>query len=405
MQSTPYDLTIIGGGIVGLATARAVVERYGLRLILIEAEERLAAHQTGNNSGVVHSGLYYKPGSLKAGLCVEGREELYAFCREHGVANDRCGKLVVAVDDCEIPRLDELERRGTANGLKGLRRLDAAGIREFEPHARGVAALRVEETGIVDYVQVVETLARLVREKGAEVQPRRKFLALSRGGDGILTLETTQGPVHARSLIACAGLHADRVARLCGVEPGVRIVPFRGEYFELVPARQHLVHNLIYPVPDPRFPFLGVHFTRMARGGIEAGPNAVLAWSRHGYRKRTVSLRDAWDTLTYRGFWRLARRHWKTACGEVRRSYSKRAFVRALQRLVPELQIDDVVPAGAGVRAQALKPTGDLVDDFHIVQGERMVHVLNAPSPAATASLAIGRWIAQQAGQAFGWAV
>ena len=402
MNSKTYDLAVIGGGIVGAASAWAAIRDFGVSTIVLETEPRLAAHQTGNNSGVIHSGLYYKPGSLKARLCVSGREELYRFCHEHGIAHDRCGKLVVAVDPAEIPRLDELERRGAANGLVGMRRLGADEIRDFEPHVRGVAALHIPETGIVDYVQTVETLARLARERGADVCPARAFVGLSAAADG-LTLETTHGPVHAKTLVACAGLQADRVARKCGVEPGVRIVPFRGEYYQLTKERESLVRNLIYPVPDPQFPFLGVHFTRMARGGVEAGPNAVLAWRRHGYRKLTMSPRDAWDIFSYSGFWRMARRHWRTGCGEMWRSFNKRAFTRALARLIPELEPQDITPAGAGVRAQALKPSGDLVDDFHVVNGDRMIHVLNAPSPAATASLAIGRSIAERAADTFGW--
>lgn len=402
MSSFTYDLAVVGGGIVGAATAWAAIRDYGASTIVLETESKLAAHQTGNNSGVIHSGLYYKPGSLKARLCVEGREELYRFCRDHAIAHDRCGKLVVAVDPSEVARLDELERRGHANGLVGIRRLAAKEIGEFEPHVRGVAALHIPETGIVDYVQTVETLARLARERGAEVCPARAFLGIRRESDGLI-VETTQGEVRARALVACAGLQADRVARLCGVDPGVRIVPFRGEYYQLIPERESLVRNLIYPVPDPQFPFLGVHFTRMARGGVEAGPNAVFAWRRHGYRKLTVSPRDAWDALSYPGFWKMARKHWKTGCGEMWRSFSKRAFTRALARLIPELRSEDIVPAGAGVRAQALKPSGDLVDDFHLVTGDRMIHVLNAPSPAATASLAIGRTVAERAAGAFGW--
>lgn len=391
-----FDVVIIGGGIVGTSAAWALVERGVRSLVLIEAEPRLAAHQTGHNSGVIHSGLYYKPGSLKARLCVAGREALYRFCQEHGVAHEQCGKLVVAASREELPRLEELARRGEQNGLIGLRLLSAEEIPEYEPHCVGAGALFVPHTGIVDFVQVAETYARLAQQGGAEIRKGVGFLGLAARG-ACLVLETTGGPLHARHLINCAGLHADRVARRCGLEPGVQIVPFRGEYFRLVPERQALVRNLIYPVPDPRFPFLGVHFTRLVHGGVEAGPNAVLALARHGYTKTSFSVRDAAEMARYPGLWRMAARYWKTGLAEQWRSWNKRAFVRALQRLLPEVRASDLLPAGAGVRAQALDRTGRLVDDFCIETAERMIHVLNAPSPAATASLMIGREIAERA--------
>jgi (S)-2-hydroxyglutarate dehydrogenase len=400
-DSEQFKIAIVGGGIVGMATAYHLAPRWGSSLVVLEAEDRLAAHQTGNNSGVVHSGLYYKPGSLKAKNCVEGREQLYRFCAEHGVACERCGKIVVATDSSELPRLDELERRGNANGLIGIQRLTGEQLKEYEAHVTGIAGLFVPETGIADYVQVTQTYARLAAEHGVQVRTEWQFTDCKREPDG-LVLETSHGRVRARNLIACAGLQADRVARLCGVDPGLRIVPFRGEYYQLAAGREHLVRNLIYPVPDPRFPFLGVHFTRMARGGIEAGPNAVLAFKRYGYTRSSFSFRDTLDMATYTGLWRMAGRYWRTGLGEFHRSWSKAAFVRALQKLVPELTSDDIVPAGAGVRAQALAPAGNLVDDFHIVPAERMIHVLNAPSPAATASLSIGRTIADLANQNFG---
>jgi L-2-hydroxyglutarate oxidase len=379
----------------------ALVRRGGVRVVVLEAEPVLAAHQTGHNSGVIHSGLYYKPGSLKARNSVEGRRAMYRFCEEHGIPHDRCGKLVVATEPAEIPALDELERRGRANGLEGLRRLRGEELQDYEPAVRGTGGLHVPETGIVDYVRVTEAFAGIVTATGGEVRTRARVTRVVRRS-GRIVLETTAGPVGSRSLINCAGLQSDRMARLCGVEPGVRIVPFRGEYYEVVPDRQSLVRNLIYPVPDPRFPFLGVHFTRMIGGGVEAGPNAVLAFKREGYTRTSVSVRDSLDMFSYRGFWKMAARYWPMAVGEWHRSFSSGAFVRALRTLVPELRREDVRRAGAGVRAQALDPQGRLVDDFRIVEAERMIHVLNAPSPAATASISIGEAIAAMAGTSFG---
>lgn len=399
-ESQQFQIAIIGGGIVGSATAYALAPVWGESLVVLEAEDHLAAHQTGNNSGVIHSGLYYKPGSLKAKNCVEGREQLYRFCAEHGVAHERCGKIVVATRPSELDALDELQRRGTANGLIGIERLTAEQLKEHEPHVTGIAGLWVPETGIVDYVQVTETYARLAREQGAHVRTEWQFTRCLREPDG-LVLETTAGRLRTRNLINCAGLQADRVARRCGVDPGVCVVPFRGEYYQLVPGREHLVRNLIYPVPDPRFPFLGVHFTRMVRGGVEAGPNAVLAFKRHGYTRSSFSLRDTLEMARFGGLWRMAGRYWKTGLGEMHRSWSKAAFVRALRKLLPELTAADIMPGGAGVRAMALSPSGSLVDDFCIVPAERMIHVLNAPSPAATASWSIGRSIADLANKNF----
>lgn len=395
-----HDVAIIGGGIVGMATAMSLVKRYRVSLIVLEQESTLAAHQTGNNSGVIHSGLYYKPGSLKAKNCLVGREAMYRFCQEHGIAHDRCGKLVVAVEESELPRLDELERRGNANGLKGVCRLRAEELRDYEPHVAGIAGLLVPETGIVDYKQVTEAYGRIVTEAGGTVQTESRVAGFRRvGGDFVLT--TAKGDVTCRHLINCGGLQCDRVARLCGVNPGLQVVPFRGEYYELVPERWSLVKNLIYPVPDPRFPFLGVHFTRMVHGGVEAGPNAVLAMRREGYRRASFSIRDSLQMFTYRGFWRMAWKYWRTGMSELHRSFSKKAFHHALQRLIPELRIEDIHPHGAGVRAQALDPSGALVDDFRFVEAERMIHVLNAPSPAATASISIGEAIANLAGKNF----
>lgn len=395
------DVAVIGGGIVGMATAMTLTRGGTTRVTVLEAEDRLAAHQTGHNSGVIHSGIYYKPGSAKARNCTEGRELLYRFCAENDIPHERCGKLIVATSAAELPALDEIARRGRANGLAGLRRLRAEELREYEPHVRGVAGVHVPDTGIVDFTAVTLAYARAVREAGGVVRTGARLLAVRRDGNG-LALETTAGEFRARHLVNCAGLQSDRVARLCGIDPGVQIVPFRGEYYELAPGRTHLVRNLIYPVPDPRLPFLGVHFTRMIHGGVEAGPNAVLAFRREGYRMWQASGRDLAELAGSRGFWRMARRFWRTGVEEFYRSLSRRAFWLALRRLVPEVGFHDLVRAGAGVRAQAVTPDGRLVDDFHIRGTDRMIHVLNAPSPAATASISIGRSIAATAGREFG---
>lgn len=401
MSVPVYDVAVIGGGIVGLATAMALTQRHtALSLIVLEAEDKLAKHQTGNNSGVIHSGLYYKPGSLKARNCVEGREALYAFCAEHNIAHERCGKLVVATLPEELPRLEKLEERGRANGLQGLRRLRAEELKAYEPHVVGLAGLHVAETGIVDYVQVSNTYASLIKKAGGVIQTNTRLTGCRREPTE-LRLSTTQGEIRCRNLINCGGLQSDRIARLCGIDPKLKIVPFRGEYYELVPEKHSLVKNLIYPVPDPAFPFLGVHFTRMIHGGVEAGPNAVLAFKREGYTRSSFHLTDVVEMAAYPGFWQMARQHWRMGMGEFYRSYSKAAFVKALQRLLPDLREADVHPAGAGVRAQALEPNGALVDDFRIAEGDHMVHVLNAPSPAATASLSIGRSIADMAEKSF----
>ncbi len=397
------DVAVIGGGIVGLATAMALGRIPGLSLLVLEAESELARHQTSHNSGVIHSGLYYDPGSFKARLCVEGREALYRFCAAHDIPHERCGKLVVATHASEIPQLDALEQRGRANGLQGLRRLRPEEIRAHEPYARGIDGLFVAETGIVDFAAVANAFARIVRDRGGVIETQARFRRATRRDDR-LVLTTTRGDVCCRHLVACAGLQADRVARACGLDPGVRIVPFRGEYYALVPERQHLVRNLIYPVPDPRFPFLGVHFTRLVNGGVEAGPNAVLAWKREGYARGSFSWRDACEWVAYPGFWRMGRRHGRIAFAEAWRSLSKRAFVTELQRLVPDLRVEDVRRDGAGVRAMAVGPDGKFVHDFHFAESERMIHVLNAPSPAATAAIAIGQHIAARAIQRFGLA-
>jgi L-2-hydroxyglutarate oxidase len=390
------DVVIIGGGIVGLATAWALIQKENFRLSLIEAEDHLAAHQSGHNSGVIHSGLYYRPGSEKAQRTTTGREAMYRFCAEHGIAHERCGKIVIAIAEAELAALAELEKRGRANGLTEIRRLTALEIKSYEPCAGGIAGLHVPDTGIVDYALVSRMLGKLVRARGGQIELGRRFLDYRADGPhGVL--QTNRGDIRTRFLINCGGLWADRVARRCHVQPGATIVPFRGEYYQLVPARAALVRNLIYPVPDPRFPFLGVHFTRTIHGSILAGPNAILALARAGYSKTSFDMRDAWEMATNRGLWQLSAHYWRTGVLELWRSWSRGAFVKALERLVPDVGINDVRPAGAGVRAQALSRTGRLLDDFHIVRAERMIHVINVPSPAATASLSIGRTIADMA--------
>ncbi|MBK9384420.1 MAG: L-2-hydroxyglutarate oxidase [Planctomycetes bacterium] len=389
------QVAVVGAGLVGLATARALQMR-GLReVVVLEAEDGVARHQTGHNSGVIHSGIYYRPGSLKARLCVSGRRLMEDLCTHHGVAWQRLGKLIVALDDRELPRLDELERRGRENGLKGLRRLGPEDIREREPAIRGVGALLVQETGIVDFPGAARALAREIEEHGGRVQLGARFHALRQEGEEFV-IETSSGALRAQRMVACAGLQSDRIARLCGLVPEVRIVPFRGEYYDLVPEKSALVRGLVYPVPDPRFPFLGVHFTQKIGGGVEAGPNAVLAWRREGYARGSFALRDALATLGWPGFWRMLPRTMKHGLGEAWRSWSKGAFVRALRRLCPELEGRDLVPGHTGVRAQALRRDGALVDDFAFAEAPGQVHVLNAPSPAATASLAIGRHVAER---------
>jgi L-2-hydroxyglutarate oxidase len=399
-MSSEHEAIIVGGGIVGLATGLALVRRAGVAPLVLEKEADIARHQTGHNSGVIHSGLYYRPGSLKARLTVAGARRLVDFCREHALPHEICGKVVVATDERELPRLEELRRRGEANGVE-VHAIGAERLREIEPEAAGIRALHVPGTGIVDFVAVSRRYAEIIREGGGDLKTGARVTAIERDGSGWM-IETHAGRFHARCLVNCAGLHSDRIARMAGFAPAVKIVPFRGEYYRLTREREGLVRALIYPVPDPVFPFLGVHFTRMVRGGVEAGPNAVLSLEREGYRKTGFDLRDAWETLSFGGFHRLARKYWRAGLGEMHRSFSKRAFVRALQRLLPALRAEDLQPGGAGVRAQALDPSGALVDDFAIQEGEGIIHVLNAPSPAATASLLIGEEIAGRAARMLG---
>ncbi|KAB8143561.1 L-2-hydroxyglutarate oxidase [Chloroflexia bacterium SDU3-3] len=390
-----YDYVIIGGGIVGLATARELAERMpGARVLVLEKEQRWAAHQTGNNSGVIHSGIYYKPGSYKARFARAGSQSMVAFCQQHGIAHEVCGKIIVATEPEELPLLEKLYQRGLENQLD-VRRVGPDEIREREPHVRALAGILVASTGIVSYTQVAQAYARLVRERGGALELGARVERMVERPDGT-TLETTAGTFMGRFIINCAGLHSDRVAAMGGAKTGMQIVPFRGEYYELVPERRHLVRHLIYPVPNPNFPFLGVHFTRMIDGSVHAGPNAVLGLKREAYRKRDFSLRDSAEVLLSPAFWRLAAKNMDEGVREMWRSFNKAAFVASMRRMIPEIGMGDVVPAHAGVRAQALLHDGALVDDFHLVQTRSALHVCNAPSPAATASIEIGRAIADR---------
>jgi len=386
-----YDAVIVGGGIVGLATAYRLLEaKPQLKILLLEKESKLAAHQTGNNSGVLHAGLYYKPGSEKARCAVQGLQQMIAFCREHDIAHEQCGKIVVATEQNELERLENLWTRGNANGLQGLRKLNPTQIKEIEPHAAGIAAIHVPQEGIVDYPAVCEKLGELIRKAGGEIKLNTRVeKIISDSSEKIV--ETNNGNFRAKFVVACGGLHADRVVKMSGQKPTAKIVPFRGEYYVIKKERQHLVRNLIYPVPDAKFPFLGVHFTRLIHGGIEAGPNAVLAFAREGYKWTDFNLRDFAESVCYPGLWKFLAKY-PSLCGyEIRRSLSRAEFTRSLQKLVPEIRAEDIEPGGAGVRAQAMTSDGKLVEDFHFEEAPGMLHVVNAPSPAATASLAIGQ--------------
>lgn len=393
------DVAIVGGGIVGLATAYQLQRRLpGTSVCLVEKEPRLAAHQSGHNSGVLHTGIYYRPGSLRATNCREGQRAMEEFCRRENVPFEICGKVIVAVDDSEIPRLERIFERGGANGVV-CEMIGPERLRELEPYAAGVRAIHVPEAGIVDYPAVCERLSERIREQGGTILTGAEVLHVTRN-PGEIVLETRRGQVTARYLVTCAGLYSDRVTAMTGSKPEAKIVPFRGEYYKLRPEAESLCRNLIYPTPDPSFPFLGVHFTRMIHGGVECGPNAVLAFAREGYTKSTIHLGELAESLTYPGFLRMAAKYWQTGLGEMWRSFSKSAFVKALQRLVPAIEANDLEPAPAGVRAQALGRNGELIDDFVIQESERIINVGNAPSPAATASLQIGRLIVDRlAGQ------
>ena len=393
MKIKIFDAVIIGGGIVGTSTALSLQQKGFNSVLVIEAEEKLAAHQTGNNSGVIHSGIYYKPGSLKGKLCTEGRELLYRFCEEHDIPNERCGKIIIATEKKEIPILNDIESRGLANGLKGIKRLRKEEIKDYEPYAEGEEALLVPQTGIVDFIGVTNKFAELISRHGGEVLTSVRFLNAVKSNNH-LVVETTKNDFKCKLLINCGGLQSDRIAKKCGVSPRLQIIPFRGEYFKIKKEKEYLVRNLIYPVPDPKFPFLGVHFTRMIKGGIEAGPNAVLAFSRKGYTYNEISFTDIFEMISFPGFWRMVKQHYKMGTDEFRRSLNKSLFTKALQKLIPQIEENDIVRGGSGIRAQALNKSGKLIDDFKIIENESQVHILNAPSPAATASISIGKYIA-----------
>lgn len=390
-----YDFAIIGGGIVGLSSAMALGKRYpNARILVLEKESTWADHQTGNNSGVIHSGIYYKPGSFKATFCREGSRSMVEFCQEHGIAHEVCGKVIIATKTEQLPRLENLYQRGLENGLE-LTKLNPEEVHEIEPHVRCIAGIHVKTTGIANYRQVCQKYVDIVKTQGGELRLNTRVENIRKTGKAQL-LETSNGSFETRFVINCAGLHSDRVAKLSKVDPQAKIVPFRGEYYELIPEKRYLVKGLIYPVPNPDFPFLGVHFTRMIDGSVHAGPNAVLSFKREGYKKTDFDLQDFAEVMTYPGFWKLAAKHADEGIQEIIRSFSKAAFVRSLQELIPEVRAEDLVPTHAGVRAQALMKDGKLVDDFLIVQGENSVNVCNAPSPAATSSLEIGKAIVAQ---------
>ena len=392
------DVSIVGGGIVGLATAHRLLESNpALKIALFEKEAMVSMHQTGNNSGVIHSGLYYKPGSLKAKNCIEGYHQLIDYCTTQEIPFELTGKIVVASTDAQRVQLENLYQRGQQNGLDGLKKLSLAEMREHEPHVIGVEGMWVPQTGIVDYRAVAAKLAQGIQANGCELHLGEKVTNVTKGLTYSI-VETTKAVYEAKLIINCAGLYSDQVAQWTQKEPlDVRIIPFRGEYFKLRKDKEYLVKNLIYPVPDPNFPFLGVHFTRMMRGGVEAGPNAVLAFKKEGYKKLGIDAKELWDTLTWPGFQKVAAKYWETGLGEMYRSFSKEAFTKALQGLIPEIQINDLVEGGAGVRAQACDRSGGLLDDFSIVQDEKVINILNAPSPAATSSLSLGKTVAEMA--------
>ena len=388
------DITIIGAGIVGLATAYKIQEKNpGLKIHVLEKEKNVSAHQTGNNSGVIHSGIYYKPGSLKARNCTYGYKLLLDFCDENDITYDICGKVIIASDKREIPGMEVLYKRGIENGLEGLKLIKKEELNDYEPHVVGLAGIWVPQTGIIDFRKVSEKLAENIRHRGAEIYFGQKVQGIKIKNHEVL-IDTSSQSFKSRLVINCAGLYSDKIAKYTHQNVSVKIIPFRGEYYKIKSEKSHLVRNLIYPVPDPSFPFLGVHYTRMINGGIEAGPNAVLAFAREGYKKSQINLPELAETLTWPGFLKVASKYWKTGIGEMYRSFSKKAFTQALQKLIPEIEENDLEMGGAGVRAQACDRSGGLLDDFLIYENERAINVCNAPSPAATSSLAIGEKIA-----------
>jgi L-2-hydroxyglutarate oxidase len=392
-----YDVIIVGGGIVGLATALNLLEKMpSIKLLLLEKEQKIAQHQTGHNSGVIHSGIYYKPGSLKAENCIRGYKMLIDFCDKHNVKYELCGKIIVATQHHELPALENIYKRGIDNGLHGLAKLTREEVAIKEPHIHAVAAISVPQTGIVDYLQVSEKYAELILKAGGNIKTGEKVIGIKNSDYGV-SVTTEESSFEAFLVINCAGLYSDKITKMTMPEISYKIIPFRGEYYELKPEKQYLIKNLVYPVPDPDFPFLGVHFTRMINGGIEAGPNAVLAFKREGYKKTDISLSDTMEILRFPGFRKIARKYWKIGFGEMQRSYSKAAFTRALQKLLPEIKEKDLVEGGAGVRAQACDINGNLLDDFVILETKNVINVCNAPSPAATSSLSIGDTIAEKA--------
>ena len=401
MQSRNYDIVIVGGGIIGLATAMRLTQEYpNQKVLVLEKESEVAQHQTGHNSGVIHAGIYYAPGSQKANFCSTGGKLLRDFCDGHGIEYDMCGKIIVATDESEVPRLEDLFTRGTANGAEDLEMVGPERLKELEPHTVGVQAIFSPNTGIIDYNKVSQAYATEMRESGGDLATNTEVKKIVRR-NGTLHLETTKGEVSAKYLINCSGLQADKTARMMGVDIGVRIIPFRGEYFSLKPERSSLVNGLIYPVPDPNLPFLGVHFTRRIGGSVEAGPNAVMALGREAYKKTDIDLLDTLATISYPGFWRMSMKYWKTGFKEQYRSMMKGVFVKSLQTLIPEIRGEDLHAPGAGIRAQAVDRKGRLLQDFSIAETENAIHVLNAPSPGATSSLSISRYIVDIAQNSF----
>ena len=396
-----YDVVVVGGGIIGLATSMKLTQDFpNLKVAVLEKEKEVAQHQTGHNSGVIHAGIYYAPGSQKANFCSTGGKLLRDFCDEYGIAYDMCGKLIVATDDSEVPQLEELFKRGTENGAEGLRMVDREEIKDIEPYSAGVKAILSPNTGIIDYFEVSQAYATRMRENGGDLLTNVEVISMEIR-DNLVYVNTTSGTIAAKYILNCAGLHADTVARMMGVDVGVKIVPFRGEYFSIIPEKEHMVKGLIYPVPNPSMPFLGVHFTRRINGSVEAGPNAVLAFAREGYKKTDVNLKDTLETLSYSGFWKMSAKYWKVGMHEQYRSLVKGVFVKSLQKLMPEITGDDLGAPGAGVRAQVIDSNGGLLQDFAIEASPNAIHVLSAPSPGATSSLTISEYIVDLAQESF----